>query len=121
MDKVTDSKPKSSVKESTYPSIYKKIRRSFGIMTLVMFSMFWTAIYLAENQMEVISLHHWLDTEANRYTAEYELYGEDTLLPNPNEFSTYWSENELPRWLSYYKTPGFYEYLLGRRINISLF
>ncbi|CAH7032146.1 Two-component sensor histidine kinase [Vibrio chagasii] len=113
MDKVTDLKRKSSVKESTYPSIYKKIRRSFGIMTLVMFSMFWTAIYLAENQMEVISLHHWLDTEASRYTAEYELYGEDTLLPNPNEFSTYWSENELPRWLSYYKTPGFYEYLLG--------
>ncbi len=82
-------------------------------MTFVMFSMFWTAIYLAENQMEVISLHHWLDTEANRYTEEYELYGEDTLLPNPSEFSTYWSENELPRWLSYYKTPGFYEYLLG--------
>ncbi|WP_454440520.1 sensor histidine kinase [Vibrio bathopelagicus] len=113
MDKVTDSKRKSSVSESSYPSIYKKIRRSFGIMTFVMFSMFWTAIYLAENQMEVISLHHWLDTEANRYTAEYELYGEDTLLPNPSEFSTYWSENELPRWLSYYKTPGFYEYLLG--------
>ena len=113
MDKDTDLKRKSSVKESTYPSIYKKIRRSFGIMTFVMFSMFWTAIYLAENQMEVISLHHWLDTEANRYTAEYELYGENTLLPNPNEFSTYWSENELPRWLSYYKTPGFYEYLLG--------
>ncbi|WP_299143665.1 HAMP domain-containing sensor histidine kinase, partial [uncultured Vibrio sp.] len=113
MDKVTDSKPKGLANESTYPSIYKKIRRSFGIMTLVMFSMFWTAIYLAENQMEVISLHHWLDTEANRYTSEYERYGEDTLLPNANEFSTYWSEYELPQWLSNYKTPGFYEYLLG--------
>ncbi|WP_299129152.1 HAMP domain-containing sensor histidine kinase [uncultured Vibrio sp.] len=113
MDKVIDSKTKGLANESTYPSIYKKIRRSFGIMTLVMFSMFWTAIYLAENQMEVISLHHWLDTEASRYTSEYEQYGEDTLLPNTNEFSTYWSEYELPQWLSYYKTPGFYEYLLG--------
>ncbi len=64
-------------------------------MTFVMFSMFWTAIYLAENQMEVISLHHWLDTEANRYTTENMSYMVNTLLPNPSEFSTCWA-NELP-------------------------
>ncbi len=63
--------------------------------------------------MEVISLHHWLDTEANRYTSEYQLLGEEALLPNQNEFSSYWSEAELPNWLTQYKKPGFYEHLLG--------
>ncbi|MEZ9547197.1 MULTISPECIES: sensor histidine kinase [Vibrio] len=112
MDKVTDSKHNGS-SHGDYPSIYRKIRRSFGLMTLVMFGLFWTVIYIAENQMEVISLHHWLDTEANRYTSEYQLLGEDALLPNQNEFSSYWSEAELPNWLARYKQPGFYEHLLG--------
>tara|TARA_Y100001956_G_C4125542_1_gene189852 strand:- start:2212 stop:3450 length:1239 start_codon:yes stop_codon:yes gene_type:complete len=100
-------------KHNTYPSIYRKIKLSFGLMTLVMFGAFWTVIYLAENQMEVISLHHWLDTEATRYVTDYKNYGDRTVLPNPAEFSTYFSSQSVPGWLSHYVKPGFYEYLLG--------
>ncbi|WP_194437972.1 sensor histidine kinase [Vibrio fluminensis] len=108
MAKVTDLKHKH------HPSIYRKIRRSFGLMTLLMFSIFWGVIYFAENQIEVLSLHHWLDTEAERYKADYEIEGELARLPQEAEFSTYWSEQELPVWLKIYDTPGFYEHLLGK-------
>ncbi|RJX73614.1 sensor histidine kinase [Vibrio sinensis] len=107
MDKATELKHKD------YPSIYRKIRRSFAIMIFVMFSSFWTVIYFAENQIEIISLHHWLDTEASRYIADYQEYGEQTMLPHKSEFSTYWSENSHPTWLNSYNTPGFYEHVLG--------
>lgn len=100
------------LEHNAYPSIYRKIKLSFGLMTLVMFSAFWTVIYLAENQMEVISLHHWLDTEATRYVSDYEYYGDKTILPNTQEFSTYFSSESVPSWLSSYTKPGFYEYLL---------
>lgn len=108
MDKVTESKHKH------YPSIYRKIRLSFGVMTLLMFSTFWTVIYFAENQIEIISLHHWLDTEASRYSADYKREGANARLPQEAEFSTYWSEKSLPVWLQGYRKPGFYEHLLGR-------
>jgi len=101
------------LEHNAYPSIYRKIKLSFGLMTLVMFSAFWTVIYLAENQMEVISLHHWLDTEATRYVSDYEHYGDKTILPNTQEFSTYFSFVSVPSWLSSYTKPGFYEYLLA--------
>ncbi len=107
MAKVTESNHRD------YPSIYRKIRVSLGIMVLLMFSLFWTAIYLAENQMEVISLHHWLDTEANRYAREYTLVGDQASIPNKAEFSTYWSKHTTPDWLHSYQVSGFYEHLLG--------
>ena len=107
MAKVTESKHKH------YPSIYRKIRLSFGVMTLLMFSTFWGVIYLAENQLEIISLHHWLDTEASRYSADYKREGANARLPHDAEFSTYWSEKSLPGWLKAYSEPGFYEHLLG--------
>lgn len=107
MAKVTESKHKH------YPSIYRKIRLSFGVMTLLMFSTFWAVIYFAENQIEIISLHHWLDTEASRYSADYQLEGANARLPQEAEFSSYWSEKTLPDWLQDYNKPGFYEHLLG--------
>ena len=108
MEKVTDSN--STIK---HPSFFKKIRWTFGILTFLMFALFWSVIYIAEDQLEVISLHHWLDTEANQYIKKYPQLGEDTPLPNEEEFSTYWSEQEHPLWLNVYKKPGLYEQQLG--------
>ncbi|CAE6923317.1 His Kinase A (phosphoacceptor) domain [Vibrio sp. B1REV9] len=107
MDKVTDSK------HNEYPSIYRKIRWGFGLMTLVMFTLFWSLIYVAENKLEVLSLHHWLDTEAALYQENYKKLGWDAPLPNVLEFDSYWSEAPTPSWMLSFKKPGFYEYLLG--------
>ncbi|MGR5062626.1 sensor histidine kinase [Photobacterium sp. DNB22_13_2] len=108
MAKDTDLKPKS------YPSIYRKIRWSFGIPTLIMFTLFWSVIYLAENELEIISLHHWLDTEASRYSRDYQRFGDQAQLPNEKEFYSYWSKETPPSWLNNYQKPGFYEHLLGK-------
>ncbi|HDY7994629.1 TPA: sensor histidine kinase [Vibrio vulnificus] len=107
MDKVTDSK------HSAYPSIYRKIRWSFGVLTFLMFTLFWSLIYVAENKLEVLSLHHWLDTEAALYKENYATLKEQAPLPNPQEFDSYWSEKEIPSWLLAFSKPGFYEYLQG--------
>ncbi|WP_394156948.1 sensor histidine kinase [Vibrio campbellii] len=107
MDKVTDSKHKE------YPSIYRKIRWGFGLMTFAMFTLFWSLIYVAENKLEVLSLHHWLDTEVELYKENYQKQGWDAPLPNVLEFDSYWSEAPTPDWLLSFKFPGFYEYLLG--------
>ncbi|MDF4360816.1 sensor histidine kinase, partial [Vibrio parahaemolyticus] len=45
MDKATD------LKHNEYPSIYRKIRWGFGVMTFVMFTLFWSLIYVAENKL----------------------------------------------------------------------
>lgn len=73
-----------------------------------MFGLFWAVIYIAEDQLEIISLHHWLDTEANQYIKKYAQLGDDTPLPNEDEFSTYWSEREHPLWLNNYKKKQVY-------------
>jgi len=96
-----------------YPSIYRRVRCHLSACLLVIFALFGTTMYLAENKLEVISLHHWLDTEVDRYVAEYAVDGEATKLPNINEFDTYWSEQQLPSWLASYQHIGFYEHLLG--------
>ncbi|MGS0679871.1 sensor histidine kinase [Shewanella sp. 125m-7] len=108
MDKVT------ALKHKQFPSIYRKIRWSFGLMTFTMFSLFWSVIYIAENQIEIISLHHWLDTEASRYSRNYQAHGEQATLPSDTEFTTYWSEKSIPEWLKAYQKPGFYEHQLGK-------
>lgn len=107
MDKVIDSKPKH------YPSIYWKILLSFGFFIIITFTVFGMVIYQAQNQMEVISLHHWLDTEAKQYRTEYLKVGDAAALPNPSEFSTYLSQQSAPDWLKAYQTPGFFEHVLG--------
>ncbi|EDP60674.1 HAMP domain-containing sensor histidine kinase [Vibrio sp. AND4] len=107
MDKVTDSKHKE------YPSIYRKIRWGFGLMTFAMFTLFWSLIYIAENKLEVLSLHHWLDTEMALYKTNYQNQGWDAPLPNMLEFDSYWSEAPTPEWLLSFTFPGYYEYLLG--------
>lgn len=82
-------------------------------MTFVMFTLFWSLIYVAENKLEVLSLHHWLDTESTQYIKNYEKLGEQAPLPNILEFDSYWSENKIPDWLTSFNKPGFYEHLIG--------
>lgn len=108
MEKATDLNNRSH-----QPSFFKKIRWTFAVLTFLMFGLFWAVIYIAEDQLEIISLHHWLDTEASQYTRKYAQLGKDTPLPNEEEFSTYWSEREHPLWLNNYKKTGLYEQLLG--------
>ena len=74
---------------------------------------FLVLIYVAENKLEVLSLHHWLDTEAALYSENFEKQGWDAPLPNVLEFNSYWSEAPTPDWLLSFTSPGFYEYLLG--------
>ncbi len=78
-------------------------------MVLVFVSFFFFIVYIAEDNMEIISLHHWLDSEANRYQQEYQILGEKARLPNELEFEVYWSEYSLPDWLTEYTQTGFYE------------
>ncbi|GLS89335.1 two-component sensor histidine kinase [Psychromonas marina] len=96
-----------------YPSIYRHIRRHLSISLLVIFAVFGSTVYLAESKLEVISLHHWLDTELDRYEKEYAIYGLGTKLPNTAEFDTYWTEREMPKWLAPFQKIGFNEHLLG--------
>lgn len=107
MGKVIESKLKY------YPSLYKQICWSFGVLTFAIFVLYWSVIYIAEEQLEVISLHHWLDTIASKYQRDYELLGMDAALPDANEFVSYWDEQGLPSWLQPYQQAGFYEHLLG--------
>ncbi|MDO6459131.1 HAMP domain-containing sensor histidine kinase [Granulosicoccaceae sp. 1_MG-2023] len=67
----------------------------------------------AENGMEVISLHHWLDAEVNQYLRDYAHDPASVRVPNPYEFDTYRSTERVPEWLKPYDQPGFYEHLLG--------
>ncbi|MEZ8739186.1 sensor histidine kinase [Photobacterium swingsii] len=106
MAKATDSKHK------VYPSLYRKLVLTFSILTLVLVTVFWAVIYKAEEQMEIISLHHWLDTEAKRYQRDYVFFGEETIAPNTAEFSSFWSERPHPTWLNAYQKPGYFKHFI---------
>lgn len=107
MAKVTESQV------DFFPSLYKHICWSFSLLTFAIFVVYWSVIYIAEDQLEVISLHHWLDTIATKYERDYERVGMDAGLPDSNEFISYWDAQGLPTWLQTYQQPGFYEHLLG--------
>ncbi len=106
MDKATD------LKHNEYPSIYRKIRWGFGVMTFVMFTLFWSLIYVAENKLEVLSLITG-SIQKRRSTPKIFKSRVESPLPNKLEFNSYWSKAPTPSWLLAFKSPGFYEYLLG--------
>lgn len=82
-------------------------------MSLLIFSLFGSLLYFAEDRLEVLSLHHWLDTEASQYTQDFKQLGFAAPLPNPSEFKSYWSEETIPDWLAEYRKMGFYEHVIG--------
>ena len=106
MAKVTD------LSLNEFPSLSKKIRITFLLLTGLMFVFFWGLIYIAEDQLEVISLEHKLSAETAQYQRLYRRLGEKSPLPDPNELLTYWSKKSLPNWLQTYQEVGFYEHEL---------
>ena len=106
MAKVTD------LSLNEFPSLSKKIRITFLLLTGLMFVFFWGLIYIAEDQLEVISLEHKLSAETAQYQRLYRRLGEKSPLPDPNELLTYWSKKSLPNWLQAYQEVGFYEHEL---------
>ena len=100
-------------KHNQFPSLYRHIRWTFATLTFALFALYWSVIYVAEDRLEIISLHHWLDTVASKYQRDYDDFGAQAGLPDIAEFVSYWSEDGLPKWLSDYQSPGFYEHLLG--------
>ena len=107
MAKVTDSSPKQ------LPSLYNKIRLTFLVLTSLMFAIFWSLIYIAEEQIEIISLEQKLATETREYQRNYQRFGDKAQLPDIHELTTYWSKEFVPDWLQAYQQTGFYEHQLG--------
>ncbi|QIL84599.1 HAMP domain-containing histidine kinase [Vibrio sp. HDW18] len=107
MAKATDCSPKR------LPSLYNKIRLTFLLLTSLMFAIFWSLIYIAEEQIEIISLEHKLATETREYQRNYQRFGDKAPLPDVHELATYWSKESLPDWLQAYQQSGFYEHQLG--------
>ena len=76
---------------------------------------------VAEDKMEELSLRHWLEAEATRYSDDWLRPGTGAPAPSPRQFSSYWTEaGRLPAWLKPYQTPGFFEGTSwARRTNTS--
>ncbi|WP_414830537.1 sensor histidine kinase [Alteromonas sp. H39] len=95
------------------PSLTKRLSILVSTVSIVFISLLFGIAYVAEEQMESISLRYWLDAEARMYEQSFRRFGEQGQLPNPFQFDIYWSKRQLPRWLSGYTEPGFYEHQLG--------
>ncbi|MFA0179143.1 sensor histidine kinase (plasmid) [Vibrio cyclitrophicus] len=107
MDKGTDLMPKQ------FPSLYQKIRFTFVILTSLIFFIFGGVIYVAEIQLEKISLEHRLTTETQQYMRNYQRFGMKAEKPDVAELVTYWSMEQIPQWLNSYQQIGFFEHILG--------
>lgn len=90
------------------PRLAKKLYWVLGGLAAVFIFLIGLVPIFVEDQMEVISLHHWLETESNRYARSVEAGGE-IAYPNPSEFDIYWQNKPKPEWLNAFASPGFYE------------
>ncbi|WP_083273167.1 sensor histidine kinase [Alteromonas confluentis] len=93
---------------SHIPRLAKKLYWVLGGVASVFIFLIWFVPIFVEDQMEVISLHHWLETESQRYANSVES-GEEIAYPNPLEFEIYWQNKPKPNWLDAFSSPGFYE------------
>ncbi|WP_165395107.1 sensor histidine kinase [Thiomicrorhabdus indica] len=105
--------PKQQLSKQAPKKLVNRLLWINSLMILLFSSLFVWLVIEAEDQIEVISLHHWLDAEANLY--EQNFFSSETNLtaPNPYKFDLFFSGDTLPNWLSSYQTPGFYEHQLG--------
>ncbi|MEG3767010.1 HAMP domain-containing sensor histidine kinase [Alteromonas sp. 14N.309.X.WAT.G.H12] len=94
------------------PRLVKQLYLVFATLALGFTLLIWSVPVFVEDQMEVISLHHWLDTEAKGYTRSL-AQGGPVMYPDSAEFEIYWQYKEKPDWLNAYTVPGFYEHQLG--------
>lgn len=95
------------------PSLIKRFSALLIAVSLLFIALLFSTVYVAEEEMESISLRYWLDTEASFYERQFQRYGEQGQLPNPYHFDIYWQKVGVPPWLSTYQQPGFYEHQLG--------
>ncbi len=84
-----------------------------GALGTFSIALFWLIVVIAEDQMEVISLQRWLDSEANQVELLYQTQGQSPEVSNSAEFVLYRSSSGVPRWLQGYQQPGFFEHQLG--------
>lgn len=106
---------------STKPKLFNRLILIYSATAALFIALFSLIIIVAEDQMEIISLQHWLDAEANVYIQSvkslHPLPNNSTpnmpVLPNQYEFDFYDKVENLPEWLTSYQHPGFYEHHLG--------
>jgi signal transduction histidine kinase len=95
------------------PKLFYKLILLTGSMGAIFIMLFWLVVVISEDQLELISLHHWLESEAAMFEQDYKFYGHRDSVPNHYEFDIYFSDSYRPNWLKSYTTPGFYEHHLG--------
>lgn len=95
------------------PKLSYKLILLTGSLGFVFIVFFWMVIVIAEDKMELISLQHWLESEANMYERDYDLDNGKKGMPNHYEFDMYFSTQNMPKWLAHYNSPGLYEHHLG--------
>jgi signal transduction histidine kinase len=106
---------------STKPKLFNRLILIYSATAALFIALFSLIIIVAEDQMEIISLQHWLDAEANVYIQSvksiHPTHNISTpnmpVLPNQYEFDFYDKVENLPEWLTSYQHPGFYEHHLG--------
>lgn len=104
--------PRSAANCHQRPSLFRRMWWLTASMGVLLVLLFWGLMVIAEDQLERISLHQWLDAEATQYERNWQLYGTSGRLPNPYAFDFYQQE-QAPQWLSTYQQSGFYEHQLG--------
>ena len=96
------------------PSLRRRLMLALGGAGLLFLLLVSGLMLVAEDKMEELSLHHWLQAEVTRYGDDWLRLGKAAPAPSPRQFSSYWTEaGRLPRWLKPYDAPGFYEHQLG--------
>ena len=95
------------------PRLFRRLTLYTSLLGILFISLFFATTYVAQEHMEIISLHHWLDAEANMLENEYRQTQSFSYRPNPAEFDIYRSNSGVPAWLSSYTKPGFFEHQLG--------
>lgn len=95
------------------PKLFHKIILLTSSIGSIFIVLFWLVVMISEDQLELISLHHWLESEAAMFEQDYKNYGNRNSVPNHYEFDIYFSDSYRPNWLKTYTTPGFYEHHLG--------
>lgn len=95
------------------PRLYNRLVVLTTLLGSCFIGLFSLVVIVAEDQLEVISLHKWLTSEADQYKLEYAISPETARYPNPYEFDFYTSFGGVPRWLAQYTNIGFYEHQLG--------
>lgn len=102
-----------ALSEPKKTKLFHKLILLTGSMGTIFILLFWLVVVISEDQLELISLHHWLESEAAMFEQDYKAYGHRNSVPNHYEFDIYFSDSYRPNWLKSYTTPGFYEHHLG--------